>query len=84
METPRNVLFCVNPFMPAEQPKPPDNIGDIFLTKAIFRKYFKENCASKLYQQLSFKYFVKFMLHFKIISKGLTGPDDIGQINLKA
>ena len=35
-----------------------DHLGDISLTKAILRKYMKENCSSELYLQLSSKYFV--------------------------
>ena len=35
------------------QPKLPDNFADISLTKAIFRKYLKENCSSELFNSPS-------------------------------
>ena len=50
------IAASINPFMPAAA-KPPDNFGNIFLIKAIFRNNLKENCSSDLYLQLSFKYF---------------------------
>ena len=40
-------VYCFNPFM-----------RDISLTKAVFRKYLKENYRSKYNQQLAPKYFV--------------------------
>ena len=47
----------------------PDYFGDIYLTKAIFRKYLKEKCWIKSNQQLSFKYFVKLWSFLKLFSK---------------
>ena len=51
------------------QPKWPDNFGGIFLTKAIFRKYFKENGSSELHLQLSFNSLYEFMPIPKLLSK---------------
>ena len=47
----------------------PDHLGDISLTKAIFRKYNKENCSSELYLQLSLKYFMNLCFIPKLFWK---------------
>ena len=41
-----------------ENPKLPDNFGDISITKAILRTYLKEKCWSKPNPQLPLKYHV--------------------------
>ena len=51
------------------QPEPPRNFGDISLTKAILRKYLKENCSLELHLQLSFKYFANLCFIPKLFSK---------------
>ena len=56
------------------QQKPPDNLRDISLTKAIFRKYLSELFIRTLSTTL-LQIFWKFMLHSEIIVKTWTGPD---------
>ena len=51
------------------QPKPPDHFGDTSLTKAIFRKYLKDICSSKLNLKLSFKCFTNISFIPKLFSK---------------
>ena len=46
-----------------------DYLSDISPTKAIVRKYLKENCLLELYLQLSVKYFLSLCFIYKLSSK---------------
>ena len=46
-----------------------DYFDHISVTKAISRKYLMESCSSKLFLQLSFKYYVKSCFIAKLFSK---------------
>ena len=61
----------------------PDNFGDICLTKAILRKYLKDNCSSELYLQLSLKYFADICFILKLFPKTMTDPEDTGRVDLQ-
>ena len=52
-----------------EIPKPPDNFGNISLTKAICRIYFKENCLLEHFLQLLTKYFANLSFIPKLFLK---------------
>ena len=43
--------------------------GNIFQQKHFVGKYLKEKCSSDYYQELSFKYFVRSFLIYKLSSK---------------
>ena len=58
-----------NLLMPVAATLLPDYNGGISLTKAMFKKYLKENCSSELYLQLSFKYFSNLSFILKLSSK---------------
>ena len=58
--------------------------GDISLTKAIFRKYLKENYSTELYLNLSFKYFANLYFIPFLFTKSVAGPNDIGEVDLQA
>ena len=63
-----SLMLLMKTFMPFAV-KQPDNFDDISLTKAKFRKYLKKDCSSKLYLQLSFKYFANLYFISKLSSK---------------
>ena len=44
-------------------------LENILLRKALSGKYLTEKCRTEVKQQLLFKYFVKFCLMFKLLSK---------------
>ena len=63
------------------------NTDDISLTKAIFRKYFKENCSSGLIWfilttllQICLQIDASFQKRFQ----SMTDPDNTGPVDLKA
>ena len=65
--SPLHRVLCFNLFMPAE-PKTACFLcvfGNISLTKAIFRKYLKENCGLKYNPHL----FFNFSFNLQVISK---------------
>ena len=62
-------ILCTTTSSCLKQPKQPDNFGDIFLTRAKFRKYLKESCSSGLHLQLSLKYFASLCFVQKLFSK---------------
>ena len=45
-----------------EQPKQPDDFGEIFDLEAYLGKYLNGKCSSERFQQVSFKYFLKVFL----------------------
>ena len=47
----------------------PDNFDEILQAKIKLEKNLRGKCYKELYQQLSFKYFVKSFLISKILSK---------------
>ena len=47
----------------------PDNFDEIFQAKIKLEKYLKGKCYSELFQHLFFKYFVKYFLVPKTLSK---------------
>ena len=65
--------------------KTANNFGKFHLTKAIHRKYLKEDSSSELHiDNYLIKYFANLYLIAKFVFLNMTGPDDNGQVDHQA